>query len=87
MAGQVTKTRLFSRAFRPDLKFLSLLPRLKNAHDDAGLRVLAEAFEEEGIAKGSAAVSYKGKMVDTPVYENALTILSTMKEIAAAEAK
>lgn len=50
MAGQVTKTRLFSRAFRPDLKFLSLLPRLKNAHDDAGLRVLAEAFEEEGIA-------------------------------------
>ena len=46
-----------------------------------------KVFEEEGIAKGSAAVSYKGKMVDTPVYENALTILSTMKEIAAAEAK
>jgi len=44
-------------------------------------------FEEEGIAKGSAAVSYKGNMVDTPVYENALTILRTMEEIKAAEAK
>jgi len=46
-----------------------------------------KVFEEEGIAKGSAAVSYKGKMVDTPVYENALQILRTMKEIKAAEAK
>lgn len=44
-------------------------------------------FEEEGIAKGAAAVAYKGKMVDTPVYENALQILSTMEEIRAAEAK
>jgi citrate lyase subunit beta/citryl-CoA lyase len=40
-------------------------------------------FEEEGIAKGSAAVSYDGKMVDTPVYENALQILQTMAEIHA----
>ena len=46
-----------------------------------------KVFEEEGIAKGSAAVSYKGKMVDTPVYENALQILRTMEEIKAAEAK
>jgi len=46
-----------------------------------------KVFEEEGIAKGAAAVSYKGKMVDTPVYENALTILRTMEEIKAAEAK
>ncbi|MBW1696192.1 MAG: CoA ester lyase [Deltaproteobacteria bacterium] len=46
-----------------------------------------KVFEEEGIAKGSAAVSYKGKMVDTPVYENALTILRIMEEIKAAEAK
>jgi len=46
-----------------------------------------KVFEEEGIAKGSAAVSYKGKMVDTPVYENALTILRTIEEIKAAEAK
>ena len=46
-----------------------------------------KVFEEEGIAKGSAAVSYKGKMVDTPVYENALTILRTIEEITAAEAK
>jgi len=46
-----------------------------------------KVFEEEGIAKGSAAVSYKGKMVDTPVYENALQILRTMEEIKAAESK
>jgi citrate lyase subunit beta/citryl-CoA lyase len=44
-------------------------------------------FEEEGIAKGAAAVAYNGKMVDTPVYENALQILRTMEEIRAAEAK
>ncbi|MBW1668366.1 MAG: CoA ester lyase [Deltaproteobacteria bacterium] len=46
-----------------------------------------KVFEEEGIAKGAAAVSYQGKMVDTPVYENALQILKTMEEIRAAEAK
>ena len=46
-----------------------------------------KVFEEEGLAKGAAAVTYKGKMVDTPVYENALTIIATMEEIKAAEAK
>ena len=46
-----------------------------------------KVFEEEGIAKGAAAVSYKGNMVDTPVYENALTILRIIEEIKAAEAK
>ena len=48
---------------------------------------IKKVFEEEGIAKGAAAVTYKGKMVDTPVYENALQILRTMEEIRAAEAK
>jgi citrate lyase subunit beta/citryl-CoA lyase len=46
-----------------------------------------KVFEEEGVAKGKAAVSYNNKMVDTPVYENALTILRTISEIRAAEAK
>jgi citrate lyase subunit beta/citryl-CoA lyase len=46
-----------------------------------------KVFEEEGIAKGAAAVSYMGKMVDTPVYENAKTILAIMEEIAAFDAK
>ncbi len=46
-----------------------------------------KVFEEEGIAKGSAAVTYLGKMVDTPVYENALQILKTMEEIKAVEDK
>ncbi len=48
---------------------------------------IKKVFEEEGIAKGTAAVTYLGKMVDTPVYENALQILRTMEEIKAAEAK
>jgi citrate lyase subunit beta/citryl-CoA lyase len=47
---------------------------------------VVKVFEEEGIAKGAAAVSYNGKMVDTPVYENALQILATMKEISDMEA-
>ena len=46
-----------------------------------------KVFEEEGIAKGKAAVTYLGKMVDTPVYDNAMQILSTMAEIRAFEAK
>ncbi len=42
---------------------------------------VVDVFEKEGIAKGSAAVSYKGKMVDTPVYIGAKRILETMAEI------
>ncbi len=44
---------------------------------------VVEMFEKEALAKGLAAVSYKGKMVDTPVYENAKTILAVMAEIQA----
>jgi citrate lyase subunit beta/citryl-CoA lyase len=48
---------------------------------------VVKVFEEEGIAKGAAAVSYQGKMVDTPVYENAKTVLAIIAEISALEAK
>ena len=48
---------------------------------------VVKVFEEEGIAKGAAAVSYQGKMVDTPVYENAKTVLATMEEISTMEAQ
>ena len=48
---------------------------------------VVKVFEEEGIAKGAAAVTYQGKMVDTPVYENAKTVLATMEEISAMEAQ
>ncbi len=48
---------------------------------------VVKVFEEEGLAKGKAAVTYKGKMVDTPVYDNARTILSTRDEIAAFDKK
>jgi len=50
-------------------------------------RGVVEAFEKDALAKGLAAISYKGKMVDTPVYENARTILAVMEEIEAKEAK
>ena len=46
-----------------------------------------KVFEEEAIAKGSTAVTYLGKMVNTPVYENALQILNTMNEIRAVQVK
>jgi citrate lyase subunit beta/citryl-CoA lyase len=48
---------------------------------------VVKVFEEEGLAKGAAAVTYQGKMVDTPVYDNARTILRIMAEIAAFDAK
>lgn len=53
---------------------------------------IKKVFEEEGLAKGKAAVAYttpegKNNMVDTPVYENALQILRTMEEIKTAEKK
>jgi citrate lyase subunit beta/citryl-CoA lyase len=48
---------------------------------------VVKVFEEEGIAKGAAAVTYQGKMVDTPVYENAKTVLATIEEISALEAQ
>ena len=50
-------------------------------------RGVVKVFEEEGIAKGAAAVTFNGKMVDTPVYDNARTILATVAEIAAFDAK
>jgi len=48
-------------------------------------KAVVKVFEEEGIAKGSAAVTLDGHMVDTPVYENALQILNTAKQIAEKE--
>ncbi|MDA8226660.1 MAG: CoA ester lyase [Desulfitobacterium hafniense] len=48
---------------------------------------VVKVFEEEGIAKGKAAVSFNGKMVDTPVYLNAKDILAAQAEIDAKNAK
>ncbi len=58
-----------------------------SAEDVEWAQGVVKVFEEEGIAKGAAAVSYQGKMVDTPVYENAKTVLAIMAEITALEAK
>jgi len=58
-----------------------------DADDVEWAKGVVKVFEEEGIAKGSASVSYKGKMVDTPVYDNARTILAIMAEISAFDAK
>ena len=54
--------------------------------DVAWARGVVKAFEEEAIAKGSAAISYNGKMVDTPVYLNAKDILAAHEEIEAKNA-
>jgi citrate lyase subunit beta/citryl-CoA lyase len=54
-----------------------------SAEDVEWAQGVVKVFEEEGIAKGAAAVTYQGKMVDTPVYENAKTVLATMEEISA----
>ncbi len=58
-----------------------------SAEDVEWAQGVVKVFEEEGIAKGAAAVSYQGKMVDTPVYENAKTVLAIMAEISSLEAK
>lgn len=50
-------------------------------------RAVVDVFEKEGIAKGKAAVSLNGKMVDTPVYDNARDILAAQAEIDAKNAK
>lgn len=42
---------------------------------------VVKAFEEEAIAKGRAAIVLKDKLVDTPVYYNALDILAAQYEI------
>jgi citrate lyase subunit beta / citryl-CoA lyase len=58
-----------------------------SADDVEWAKGVVKAFEEEGLAKGKAAVSFKGKMVDTPVYENAKVILATVAEITAFDEK
>ncbi len=58
---------------------------MPSAEDVEWAQGVVKVFEEEGIAKGAAAVTYQGKMVDTPVYENAKTVLATMEEISAME--
>jgi citrate lyase subunit beta/citryl-CoA lyase len=48
---------------------------------------VVEVFEKEGIAKGSAAVTLHGHMVDTPVYLNAKQILEAVTQIEEREKK
>ena len=47
---------------------------------------ITKVFEEEGIAKGSASVGWKGSMIDIPVYRDGLNILARQAEIEAKEA-
>jgi len=48
-------------------------------------RKVVKVFEEEGLAKGLAAVALEGKMVDIPVYASAQGVLSRHEEICAKE--
>src|SRR5512142_1474801 len=56
------------------------------AEDVEWAKVVVEVFEREGLAKGAAAVNYEGKMIDTPVYDNARMVLHIMDEIATHDA-
>ncbi len=47
MAGGIQKTRIFD--FRPDLKALAILSKIKEKKDDVLLRAFADALEKEGI--------------------------------------
>ena len=47
---------------------------------------IVTAFETEALPKGLAAITVNSKMVDTPVYLNALDILNKHKEISAKDA-
>ncbi len=48
MVGGIQKVRLFSN-FRPDLRFVGFLARLRSREDDQLLRGIAEELEGEGI--------------------------------------
>ena len=52
----------------------------------AWAKKITKAFEEEGLAKGSASVGVDGQMIDTPVYRDGLNILARVKEIEEKEA-
>ena len=56
------------------------------AEDVAYAGKVKRFFEEEGLAKGLASVSMDGGMVDTPVYQSALNVLSLYEAIQAQEA-
>ena len=52
-----------------------------NPEDVVWATGVVRAFEEEALAKGTAAISLNGKMIDTPVYLNAKQILLAHAEI------
>jgi DUF1009 family protein len=54
MAGGITKARMFTD-YRPDLRALKVLARVRHFQDDVLLRALAEELESEGITVGDAA--------------------------------
>lgn len=47
MAGGITKTKMFN--WRPDLRTLMMVTRMRDLHDDHILRTIAEEFEKEHI--------------------------------------
>lgn len=48
MMGAIKKTKGL-KSFRPDMKAISIMARLKHTHDDYVLSAFAEALEKEGI--------------------------------------
>lgn len=49
MLGKIYKPKVFSQAWRTDLKTMSLLAQRRHGHDDHLLRLFAEAMAQSGI--------------------------------------
>ena len=58
-----TQVAIANRIFRP------------SDEEIAEAREVVEAFERDGLAKGLAAISAGGKMIDTPIYWRAKRLL------------
>ncbi len=59
-----TQVAIANRVFQP------------SAEEIAEARIVVEEFEREGLAKGRAAISAGGKMIDTPIYWRAKNLLA-----------
>lgn len=66
MAGGITKARMFTD-YRPDLRALKVLARVRHLKDDVLLRAVAEELESEGITVGDAARYLPGLIAEAGV--------------------
>ncbi len=71
----------------PDLVAITNKLYMPAEEDVKWAKEIVKAFEEEALAKGLAAIVVNDRLVDTPVYYNALDILAAWAEIQAKKSK